>query len=110
MRTHLDDGNTLFSEYLRPALEEVHMHKLLTTSFPHRHNADGSHVAICRRCFATLATVKNEGELEIYEVQHKCDRLTLYQSLFPAPEQGFLLQRLLMDKISSQTRDSSCPV
>ena len=64
------------------------MHKLLTTAFPHRHKADGSHVAICRRCFATLASVKNEGELELYEVQHKCDRLTLYQSLFPAPKRS----------------------
>jgi len=62
------------------------MHSLLTATFPHRHNADGSHVAICRRCFATLASVKNEGELERYEVQHKCDRRPLYQSLFPAPK------------------------
>ena len=74
------------------------MHSLLTATFPHRHNADGSHVAICRRCFATVASAKDEGELELYEVRHKCDRLTLYQSLFPAPQQGFLLQRLLMDK------------
>jgi hypothetical protein len=74
------------------------MHSLLTATFPHRHNADGSHVAICRRCFAMLASVRNEDELELYEVRHKCDRLTLYQSLLPAPEQGFLLQRLLMDK------------
>jgi len=66
------------------------MHSLLTAAFPHRHNADGSHVAICRRCFAMLASVKNEDELELYEVRHKCDRLTLYQSLFPAPKQGLL--------------------
>jgi hypothetical protein len=46
------------------------------------------------RCFAMLASVKNEDELELYEVRHKCDRLTLYQSLFPAPKQGLLLQRL----------------
>ena len=69
------------------ASKRLAMHSPLTATFPHRHNADGSHVAICRRCFATVASAKDEGELELYEVRHKCDRLTLPKP-FPCARTG----------------------
>jgi hypothetical protein len=53
-------------------------------TFPHLRNPDGSYDSICRACYATVATVKNECELEFHESQHKCDLLAMYQSLVPA--------------------------
>ena len=60
------------------------MRKCLT--FPHLHNPDGSYDSICRAYYATVARVKNECELKFYESRHKCDLLSMYQSLIPALE------------------------
>jgi hypothetical protein len=46
-------------------------------SFSHRFNQDGSIDSICRRCFATVATVKSESELKRPEKDHVCDGWTL---------------------------------
>jgi hypothetical protein len=53
---------------------------LLKPSFPHRHNADGSHDSICRTCYATVATVQNQLELARHESAHVCDPLSLYRA------------------------------
>ncbi len=63
------------------------MPKVLTAAFPHRHNHNGSFDSICRACFATVASVTEERELEFYESKHRCDPVTLYKSLMPAPSQ-----------------------
>ena len=42
-------------------------------TFPHRKNADGTVDSICPECYATIACVTNESELEIYERLHECD-------------------------------------
>jgi hypothetical protein len=55
------------------------MPTLLRTSFPHRHNADGSHDSICTACLATVATVWNEWELAVHESVHVCEPLNLYR-------------------------------
>jgi hypothetical protein len=52
---------------------------LLKQSFPHRHNADGSHDAICSVCLATVATVQNEFELAARESAHVCEPTNLYR-------------------------------
>jgi hypothetical protein len=51
----------------------------LKPSFPHRHNADGSHDSICKVCFATVATVLNELELAGFETAHVCQPADLYR-------------------------------
>jgi len=49
------------------------------TSFAHRVNANGTHDSICRGCFATVASVRDEAELAGHESDHICDPLRLYQ-------------------------------
>jgi hypothetical protein len=55
------------------------MHTLLK-SFPHRHNADGSHDSICTACFATVAKVRNEDDLTNFESAHLCEPVGLYEA------------------------------
>ena len=47
--------------------------------FAHRSNLDGTTDTICRRCFATVATVYDIGELFRYEQKHICDPVLLEQ-------------------------------
>jgi hypothetical protein len=61
---------------------------LLRPSFPHQHNADGSHDSICTLCLATVATVQNEWELTSHESAHVCEPVNLY------PASQVLLPRL----------------
>jgi hypothetical protein len=49
------------------------MAKRLELGFPHRHNANGTHDSICTKCFVTVATAKNEPELEGHESAHVCN-------------------------------------
>jgi hypothetical protein len=53
---------------------------LLRPSFPHRHNADGSHNSICTVCLATVATVQTECELVSHESAHVCEPVNLYRA------------------------------
>jgi hypothetical protein len=53
---------------------------LLKPSFPHRHNANGSHDSICTLCLATVATVPNEWELSGHESSHVCEAVNLYRA------------------------------
>lgn len=39
----------------------------------HRPNRDGSFDSICHACFATVASVRNEGELAQHERTHVCN-------------------------------------
>jgi len=63
------------------------------SAFPHRHNRNGSHDAICTVCLATVASAINEGELARHEVIHVCDPMRLSQlarrspgNFFPSPD------------------------
>jgi hypothetical protein len=51
----------------------------LKSSFPHRHNIDGTHDSICTSCFVTVATVVNETELSGHESAHVCDPMDEYR-------------------------------
>ena len=53
------------------------MDSQLTHRFPHRHNSDGSHDSICVNCYATVASVDNEGDLAQREQDHVCDLILL---------------------------------
>jgi hypothetical protein len=55
------------------------MLNLLKPSFPHRHNADGTHDSICTACLATVATVQDERELDRLESAHVCEPVNLYR-------------------------------
>jgi hypothetical protein len=46
--------------------------------FPHRHNCNGSHDSICTRCQLTVASVRNETDLALYEFDHTCSPIRLY--------------------------------
>jgi len=41
-------------------------------SYVHRPNKDGSYDSICTRCYATVASVRNEAELIMHEGNHTC--------------------------------------
>jgi hypothetical protein len=41
--------------------------------YAHRPNKDGSYDSICSACFATVATVRDEGELARHEHVHVCN-------------------------------------
>jgi len=41
-------------------------------TFSHRHNLDGTHDSICRRCFATVATEHDQDDLLAQEAEHIC--------------------------------------
>ena len=45
--------------------------------FGHRENGDGTVDSICPHCFATVATVRQEAELDSKEREHQCDRVRL---------------------------------
>jgi hypothetical protein len=47
--------------------------------FPHRHNVDGTHDSICRKCLLTLATVEEEADLTRFESRHVCDPVRVYR-------------------------------
>ena len=49
------------------------------TRFPHRHTRNGSHDSICTRCHLTVASVRNESDLALYEQDHACNPIRLYQ-------------------------------
>jgi hypothetical protein len=66
----------------------------LQRSFPHRHNANGTHDSICTVCFATVATVRHEWELTYHEFAHACQPINLYrvsQGVLPRPRVAFEL-------------------
>lgn len=44
-----------------------------SSQFVHRPNHDGTFDSICVRCFVTVATKFNEGDLEPSELNHDCD-------------------------------------
>ncbi len=50
----------------------------LTTSF-HRHNDNGTFDSICKRCFLTIASVRDEQQLAPFERAHACNPIRLYQ-------------------------------
>ena len=55
--------------------------------FSHRHNPNGTANSICLRCFRTIATKSNEGELDAAEAAHKCGGFDLGNLLRPeSPE------------------------
>lgn len=56
------------------------MAALLRPHFAHRQNEDNSLDSICTRCFATIASAENEGELTSNESIHKCDPERLYRA------------------------------
>jgi hypothetical protein len=48
--------------------------------YAHRPNSDGSYDSICSACFATVATVRNEGELAQHEGTHVCNPFWAYEA------------------------------
>lgn len=44
------------------------------SNFPHRLNRDGTIDSICRVCFVTVASVRDEAELAHHEAVHVCIR------------------------------------
>ncbi len=53
------------------------------STFPHRHNIDGTYDSICTTCFATVATQRVEEDLALPEQIHVCDPFVLEtRSLF----------------------------
>lgn len=63
---------------------------LSTPRFPHRHNNDGSFDSICDTCFVTVARVKVESELTVFESRHRCEPANLYWA-----SQGFSASSLI---------------
>jgi hypothetical protein len=47
--------------------------------FPHRHTIYGFHDSICTRCHLTVATSRNEADLALFEQDHVCSPIRLYQ-------------------------------
>jgi hypothetical protein len=45
--------------------------------YPHRQNPDGSFDSICLRCFATVATAMEIGQLRSYDKVHVCDATSI---------------------------------
>ena len=41
--------------------------------YPHRWNRDGTYDSICLKCFATVANVRDAGELDAYDDAHICE-------------------------------------
>ena len=56
------------------------------STFPHRHNPDGSHDSICTRCFVTIAKTPLEADLEELEKAHVCEGLDLTTLFYPQPQ------------------------
>ncbi|MFZ0338254.1 MAG: hypothetical protein WAL45_09495, partial [Terracidiphilus sp.] len=53
---------------------------LLEPSFPHRHNASGTHDSICNVCLTAIATVQDEWELDRLESARVCGLVNLYRA------------------------------
>ena len=53
-------------------------HPQLMTSF-HRHHDNGIFDSICKRCFVTIASVRDERQLSPLERTHVCDPVRVYQ-------------------------------
>jgi hypothetical protein len=49
--------------------------------FPHRLNLNGSYDSICRLCFATVASARDEMELPPHESRHVCNPMWAYQAM-----------------------------
>jgi len=49
------------------------------TSFVHRFDQNGNHESICRGCFVTIASLRDEAELARHERDHLCDPKRLYR-------------------------------
>jgi len=47
--------------------------------FPHRLTTNGFHDSICARCHLTIASARNEEDLALYERDHVCSPIRLYQ-------------------------------
>jgi hypothetical protein len=63
-------------------------HIMLYQQFLRRHNEDETHDSICRECLATIATVRNEIDLDRQESAHVCNPVNLYrinQACTPLP-------------------------
>ena len=45
--------------------------------FAHRSHLDGTVDAICRHCFQTIATVRDEAKLSQFEQEHACEPAAL---------------------------------
>ena len=58
---------------LRKTIVDVKM----ISNFPHRHNRDGSHDSICPKCYATIASFRDETELAGSERDHSCEPVRL---------------------------------
>ena len=50
--------------------------------FPHRRNRDGSIDSICLKCLLTIATARNEADLDLHDKNHICLPLILSQRAF----------------------------
>ncbi len=46
-------------------------------SFRHRENSDGTFDSICLQCFQTIANVKDERDLFVFEGNHICEGFDL---------------------------------
>ena len=67
--------------------------------FSHRHNANGTHDSICRRCYATIATEHDQDDLLAQEAGHVCEEKNLQRLRDPKA----WLERLgIQSKISQQ--------
>ncbi len=53
----------------------------LAICYVHRHNEDATHDSICLLCFRTIASQKDENNLEQVERTHVCNVADLYQHL-----------------------------
>jgi hypothetical protein len=53
--------------------------KTPNVQFPHRVNLNGTHESICRVCLTTVATVEREDDLAVFDSQHVCDPMRVYQ-------------------------------
>ena len=58
----------------------------LRPKFPRRHNSDGTIESICTSCFATVATVTKDTDLQAAEDAHIFPGLDLSRILYPPPE------------------------
>ena len=47
--------------------------------FPHRLNSNGYHDSISTCCHLTVASARNEADLALYEQDHACSPIRLYQ-------------------------------
>jgi hypothetical protein len=65
------------------------MGQLNRAGFARRSNADGTRDSICKKCFATIATSREESELAQAEQTHACDPYVLnYWSLMRDKDTG----------------------